>query len=575
MIGFASLATRSRRLSAGVGLLLFLAFGARVSAQTSVLSGLITDAQGARISRAAVTVYTEDSPRRIQTTADEQGVYRLVIPRPGTYLFLVESPGFASSSRRLFVAAGTDVAVDVVLQVNGIREQIIVTASGTPQLARGASKTVSVVTREEIDNRSESSLAEALRTIPGVRVQQRGGPGTHTTIKFRGLRGQDTAVLIDGSRFRDAGATQGDATTFIQDLTVLNVDRIEVLRGSGSSLHGSHAMGGVVNIVPQVGQDQTRGRGAVEGGSLGFFRSLATLSGSLARSRVRYSAGIGHTNVTQGVDGDDEARNTSGQGRVSVAVGNHGELIGQVLATNASVQLNDSPFTVSGQPRTPPTISAVPLPLDQQRLLEAGQPFSTEGATFVPALNDPDSKRRSRLFAGTVRFEGHAGERINYGVRYARVNTHRRFLDGPEGARFEPDVQDLTEITGHVDTLSGRLDVRATSRQLVTVGYELERDRYRNEILAPAPQSLVGITQRSQAVFAQDQVALSGKLTLAVSGRLQTFDLSTPTFVPAEISPYEAVPIQSPPTAYTGAASRDVSCDTSRWQWTGQPRMCQ
>ena len=67
-----------------------------------------------------------------------------------------------------------------------------------------------------------------------------------TTIKTCGFAAQDTAVLIDGMRFRDAASISGDATSFLGDMNIIDTERIEVLRGSGSSLYGSNALGGVI-----------------------------------------------------------------------------------------------------------------------------------------------------------------------------------------------------------------------------------------------------------------------------------------------------------------------------------------
>ena len=86
-----------------------------------------------------------------------------------------------------------------------------------------------------------------------MRIQTLGGPGSFTRIMTRGLRPQDTAITIDGLRFRDAATTQGDATPFLQDLVLLGTERIEVLRGTGSSVYGSNAIGGVVNLVTDTG----------------------------------------------------------------------------------------------------------------------------------------------------------------------------------------------------------------------------------------------------------------------------------------------------------------------------------
>src|SRR5207237_6781019 len=160
-----------------------------------------------------------------------------------------------------------------------------------------------VVDRKEIDERDEAAIAESLRTVPGLRVQQLGGPGSFTSIKTRGLRSEDTAVLIDGLRFRDAAATQGDASGFLEDLVVTDVSRVEVLRGSGSSLYGSNAIGGVINLVTDDGGGPLHGNLLAEGGGLGMFRGRGQVAGGTRNNSIVYSAGFSHLNVTSGVDG--------------------------------------------------------------------------------------------------------------------------------------------------------------------------------------------------------------------------------------------------------------------------------
>jgi outer membrane cobalamin receptor len=122
---------------------------------------------------------------------------------------------------------------------------------------------------------------------------------------------------VDGLRLRDAGSLHGDASGLIQDLLFTNSSRIEVMNGAGSSLYGTNAMGGVVNVLTDDGGGRTRGTILAEGGSLGAMRGRASLAGAPASDRIQYSAGLAHVNVTSGVDGDDPFRNTSLQGRIS------------------------------------------------------------------------------------------------------------------------------------------------------------------------------------------------------------------------------------------------------------------
>ena len=108
--------------------------------------------------------------------------------------------------------------LDIALQLSGFRSSVVVTASDTAQTVDEVSKALTVVDRQEIEERDETAIPESLRIVPGLRVQQLGGPGSFTSIKIRGLPSEDTAVLIDGLRFRDAGSTQGDASGFLEDL---------------------------------------------------------------------------------------------------------------------------------------------------------------------------------------------------------------------------------------------------------------------------------------------------------------------------------------------------------------------
>ena len=157
------------------------------------------------------------------------------------------------------MAAGAVKTRDLALQLAGVRDQIVVTASGTPQLPEHVSKATSTIDQTDADARDAAALSDVVALTPGLRVQQLGGPGAFTTIQIRGLRDQDTAVLVDGLRLRDASATQADASGLIEDLLFTDASRVEVMRGSGSSLYGTNAIGGVINVITGEGGGRTRG----------------------------------------------------------------------------------------------------------------------------------------------------------------------------------------------------------------------------------------------------------------------------------------------------------------------------
>ena len=243
---------RNRRISLIVfGLLLMLTGGIAI-AQTGGAGGIngqVKDPQGANLPGATVVLYARETSLSLSTATDSTGTYSFEKLAPGEYLVEASAAGFAlANAQTVFVERGKTAKLDISLEISGVRSTVVVTASNSPQTVAEVSKAVTVMDRQEIDDRDETAISESLRTVAGLRVQQFGGPGSFTSIKTRGLRNEDTAVLIDGLRFRDAAATQGDASGFLEDLIVTDISRIEVLRGTGSSLYGSNAIGGVSHM---------------------------------------------------------------------------------------------------------------------------------------------------------------------------------------------------------------------------------------------------------------------------------------------------------------------------------------
>lgn len=528
----------------------------------AAIAGKVLDTRGASLPGATVTLYGIARNLRLTTKTDATGAYRFDKLAPAEYLLEAQAQGFApASARRVMVKRGQATALDIPLELSGIRSSVVVTASDSPQSVDEVSKAITVLDAKEIDERDESAIAESLRTVPGLRVQQLGGPGTFTTIKMRGLRNEDTAVLIDGVRFRDAAAPQGDASGFLEDLIVTDVSRVEVLRGSGSSLYGSNAIGGVINVVTDEGGGAFHGNVLGEGGGLGLFRGRAQIAGGMNQNRFVYSAGVSHLNVANGVDGQDEARNTSGQGRVLFRLTPTIALSGRIYAATSRLQLNNSP---EGIGILPPTgiINAIPLAPAEVLRYESGVPISQLNvgpATFIPAANDPDNDREANFFAGALTFSHQPTDAFGYTVNYQALTTHRTSLNGPLGRGFQPfGGNEKSDFDGRIHTLNARFNLRTGQANFINGGYEFENENFTNLSFPvdPAENSTVDVTQKSHALFVQDQLRLlDDRLQLSAAFRMQVFSLEQPRFTPAATAPYSGLTFTSPPTAYTGDGS--------------------
>ncbi|MBL8358120.1 MAG: TonB-dependent receptor [Delftia acidovorans] len=128
---------------------------------------------------------------------------------------------------------------------------VVVTASGTAVDIKEAPASISVITREDIERKPVTSIGELLSTIPGV-TGGLSGTGAQSKIKLRGLPEKYTLILVDGKRQGNSAGINYRDDLGSQDLDWISpemIERIEVVRGPMSSLYGSDAMGGVINII--------------------------------------------------------------------------------------------------------------------------------------------------------------------------------------------------------------------------------------------------------------------------------------------------------------------------------------
>jgi vitamin B12 transporter len=124
---------------------------------------------------------------------------------------------------------------------------IVVTATGIAQPSNEVGQTISVLDADTILTRQQPVIADLFATIPGIRISRNGSIGGVTGVSIRGAETTQTLVLLDGVKINDPSGI-GDLFDFGSLLTG-NIQRIEVLRGSNSVVHGSQAIGGVVNLT--------------------------------------------------------------------------------------------------------------------------------------------------------------------------------------------------------------------------------------------------------------------------------------------------------------------------------------
>jgi outer membrane cobalamin receptor len=492
----------------------------------------VLDPQFAAVPRARIHLIRGDGTWTSSVIASDTGVHRFQLLAPGRYLATASAEGFATNVVPIRVETEGDSEAEIRLALSSVSESVVVTGADRAQRLSDSTKSMSVVDAEEMEARDEYFIPEAIRTTPGLRVEQLGGPGSFTSLKIRGLRTEDTAILIDGARLRDPSAPQGDASSYIENLVAPDLDRVEILRGSGSTLHGTNAGGGVINIVTASGGGEPRGSLLAEGGGLGFFRASASAAGGV-QERFLYSIGASHVNVSEGVDGNDESRNTSFQGRALFQMTPTSSLSFRFFGSDAELALNESPVTLGDLPEG--EVEAIP------------------GVNFVPSANDPDNRREGSFYSSVLTYEQKPSSALSYSLRYHGLVTDRRFEEGPLGpSPFEPLAPSADLYDGSIHTFSARGDYEWRENHFLHAGYELESESFRNQNIPDLSQegSLTDVSQSSHTLYVQDQASLlEGALSLAASLRAQFFSLGEPRFEPEDGSPYRGLDFEAPDDA--------------------------
>ena len=279
------------------------------------LQGKVSDSTGGALPGATVTVIDQSSGQERSATAGYEGRYLFPNLAGGEYLLEVEFSGFQKFVTELTIHDVTTQR-NIVLGVGRFTDQIVVTGTLIPTPVDQEGRSVSIITAEDIELRQHRFLFEALQSVPGVQVTRSGSFGSSTDVSIRGLDSDQTLVVQDGIVLNNP-ATFGNSFNFA-NFDTSDVERIEVIRGAQSTLYGSDAIGGVINIVTKDGSEGFSSSGFVEGGSFGTFRGAATVRGGTRKVSGRATiSGM----TTRGFSSAEEANgNTEDDGFENITV---------------------------------------------------------------------------------------------------------------------------------------------------------------------------------------------------------------------------------------------------------------
>ena len=203
------------------------------------LSGRILDAEGQPLPMATVQVQGAGKG----TVSAMDGSYQYKFPTKGVYRISIRYTGYETLG--VLLKINRDTTVDFRLEPAQSRlEAVVVTGTRTPKTLKDVPVVTTVISSKEIERTGALTIADVLQTeIPGVEFSRQ--MDGQVVMNMQGMGGSDVLFLIDGERMAGESLNNID----YERLNIDNIERVEIVRGAGSALYGSNAIGGVVNII--------------------------------------------------------------------------------------------------------------------------------------------------------------------------------------------------------------------------------------------------------------------------------------------------------------------------------------
>ncbi|MBP7866296.1 MAG: TonB-dependent receptor [Acidobacteria bacterium] len=337
-------------------------------------------------------------------------------------------------------------------EVPRIEETVIVTASCREVPLEWAGSAVTVLTREDLARKGCRTVTEALASVPGLQVNSTGAGGA-STVMIRGAQSEQTVVMVDGVELNDP-MTPGRGFEFGL-LTLDNVDRIEVVRGPQSMVHGSDAMGGIVNIITRPGGGKGLYTAQVEGGRFTWFQARVEAAGEAAG--FRYAAGASREQLSGWSAAGESFGNheTDGQGvsslnaRLSRALGRgfetafavHGnryrqdlDAFGGAFGDDPNYRAEGRELALSGELRHTPGTGVFSHRASFSYLDTRREYLDPEDSDHVGSSSEAlyrGIRKKFRWQGDLSRFRNHY---LSFGYEYSREQGHSRYAsEGPWG----------------------------------------------------------------------------------------------------------------------------------------------
>lgn len=249
-------------------------------AQQGTIEGRIT-AAGEPVAGASITI--AGTTLRALSSAD--GLYRIGAVPPGSHVVRVRAVGQKPSDLTVAISSGEITRADVVLEpAPVVLSEMVVSASRETQRKSETAASVGIVDGAAIETSRPHHPGDVVARVPGAWVTNLGGEGHFTSIRQPITTKPVYAFLEDGVPIRSTGFFNHNG---LYEINIPQSDRVEIIKGPGTAIYGSDAVGGVVNAFTRDPSARPEASGFVEGGGYGYVRSLLTGSSRFGDAGLR------------------------------------------------------------------------------------------------------------------------------------------------------------------------------------------------------------------------------------------------------------------------------------------------
>jgi outer membrane cobalamin receptor len=491
--------TRYARILFSLSVFIGLSMLSATAASAGPINGRVLDPEG-RPAQGATVLLVKAAAIVASAATDASGAFSLRAPDEGRFELRVALDGFRV--RPVAVDASTDARDigSVTLSVSAVSESVVVSASHTEIPLSTAASSVTVIRGEEVQARQTETLADALRLVPGLTIAQSGGRGALTSVFARGGESDYSLVFVD-----DVPANAfGGGFDFAQ-IPVVNIERIEIVRGPQSALYGSNAIGSVVRIVTKRGGAPTI-QGTLERGSFDTSRATASSSGGAGAWQWQFSA------ERLATDGRNGERTDAGETIVNDDYERHSLAVGGGWSSSRGASIRGDVKYLRDERGNPGPFGSNP----------------TGSFTGIDAVSRGENDRWLSSITATAP--------LTKRVRLLGQATHS-LIDGTTADPYGGATSSSRRTSGRAQA-----DITARADLDSSIGVELQQESARSTYITAAASREVPVDRNLGAVFGEARWTYAARLFVTAGLRVERITRSALPGNPSAFSPRPEFP---------------------------------